>query len=87
MLLFTYKQGADMSLLLEILQEMHDDVDFSTHEKLIDDKVIDSFDIITLIAEIDDRIGVTIPAEELIPENFNSYKAMCALIDRLEDED
>ena len=76
-----------MSILLEILREMHDDVDFSTHETLIDDKVIDSFDIITLIAEIDDRIGVTIPAEELIPENFNSYAAINALITRLEDED
>jgi len=76
-----------MDILLEILQEMHDDVDFETHETLIDDKVIDSFDIITLIAEIDDRIGVTIPAEELIPENFNSYNAINALIQRLEDDD
>ena len=76
-----------MSVLLEILQEMHDDVDFMTHEKLIDDKVIDSFDIITLIAEVDDRMGVTIPAEELIPENFNSYAAISALINRLDDED
>ena len=75
-----------MSVLLEILQEMHDDIDFSTHEKLIDDKVIDSFDIITLVAEIDDRLGVTIPAEELIPENFNSYSAIQRLIERLEDE-
>jgi len=75
-----------MSILLEILQEMHDDIDFETHMTLIDDKVIDSFDIITLIAEIDDRIGVTIPAEELIPENFNSYAAINALINRLEDE-
>ena len=76
-----------MSILLEILQEMHDDIDFMTHETLIDDNVTDSFDIITLIAEVDDRIGVTIPAEELIPENFNSYAAMCALVSRLEDDD
>ena len=76
-----------MEILLEILQEMHDDINFSTHETLIDDNIIDSFDIITLIAEIDDRIGVTIPPEELIPENFNSYTAICALIKRLEDED
>jgi len=76
-----------MSILLEILQEMHDDIDFMTHQTLIDDNVIDSFDIITLIAEIDDRIGVTIPAEELIPENFNSYTAISALIDKLEDEE
>ena len=75
-----------MSVLLEILQEMHEDIDFKTHKTRIDDKVIDSFDIITLIAEIDDRIGVTIPAEELIPENFNSFDAINALIIRLEDE-
>jgi len=66
---------------------MHDDIDFETHTTLIDDNVIDSFDIITLIAEIDDRIGVTIPAEELVPENFNSYQAISALISRLEDDD
>jgi acyl carrier protein len=76
-----------MSVLLEILQELHDDVDFSTHKTLIDDKIIDSFDIITLIAEIDDRMGVTIPADELIPENFNSYTAISALVSRLEDDD
>jgi len=75
-----------MSILLEILQEMHDDIDFETHTTLIGDGVIDSFDIITLIAEIDDRIGVTIPAEELVPENFNSYAAISALIERLEDD-
>jgi len=75
-----------METLLEILQELHDDVDFETHETLIDDKVIDSFDIITLIAEIDDRIGVSIPPEELIPENFNSYSAISALVKRLEDD-
>jgi len=76
-----------MSILLGILQEMHDDIDFMTHRTLIDDSVIDSFDIITLIAEIDDRIGVTIPAEELVPENFNSYAAISALINKLADDE
>ncbi|MCL2079015.1 MAG: phosphopantetheine-binding protein [Oscillospiraceae bacterium] len=74
-----------MDILLEILKEMYEDIDFHTHETLIDDKVIDSFDIISLIAEIDDKIGVSIPPEELVPENFNSYAAMCAMIERLED--
>lgn len=74
-----------MDKLLEILQELHDDIDFKTHKTLIDDKVIDSFDIITLIAEIDDRIGVSIPPEELVPENFNSYTAIKALIEKLDD--
>lgn len=75
-----------MDTLLEILQEMHDDIDFLTYDALIDGKVIDSFDVITLIAEINDRIGVSIPPDEIIPENFNSYASLSALIKRLEDE-
>ena len=76
-----------MSELLQILQEMHPDVDFETHQTLIDDKIIDSFDVITLVAEINDRMDIAIPAEELVPENFNSYTALQALLNRLEDEE
>lgn len=75
-----------MDILLNILQELHPEVDYLTHTTLIDDKVIDSFDIITLVAEIDDRMGIAIPAEELIPENFNSYATLKTLIEKLEDE-
>ncbi|MCL1787987.1 MAG: acyl carrier protein [Defluviitaleaceae bacterium] len=73
-----------MDTLLEILQEMHPEVDYLTHTTLIDDKVIDSFDVITLVAEINDRLDVSIPPEEIIPENFNSYAALKALVDKLE---
>ena len=74
-----------MDILLEILQELHPDIDFETHETLIDDQVIDSFDIVTLVAEVNDRTGVAIPAEELIPENFNSYISLRALINKLDE--
>jgi len=73
-----------MDTLLEILQEMHPEVDYLTHTTLIDDKVIDSFDVITLVAEINDRMDVSIPPEEIIPENFNSYATLKALVDKLE---
>ena len=73
-----------MDILLEILQELHEDIDYGAHTTLIDDKVIDSFDVITIVAEIDDRLGVSIPAEELIPENFNSYAALKGLVERLQ---
>lgn len=76
-----------METLLEILQELHPEVDYHTHTALIDDKVLDSFDVITLVAEIDDRIGIAIPAEELVPENFNSYASLQQLLERLEDEE
>jgi acyl carrier protein len=75
-----------MEALLDILKELHIDVDFENCTTLIDDKILDSFDIVTLVAEIDEEFGVAIPAGELVPENFNSAKAIYALIERLENE-
>lgn len=75
-----------METLLEILEDLHSDVDFENCKSLIDDKILDSFDIITLVADINSEFDVSIPAEEIIPENFNSAKALYALIVKLEDE-
>jgi acyl carrier protein len=75
-----------MTELLNILQDMHPEIDFLTHATLIDDKVLDSFDIITLAAEINDKLEVAIPAEEIVPENFNSYAALSALVARLSED-
>ena len=75
-----------MEILLNILNELHSDVDFSTATDLVDDGILDSLDIVTLVTEIDAAYGVTIPAEEIIPENFNSAEALMALIRRLDEE-
>lgn len=75
-----------METLLDILTELHPDVDFDTCTTLIDDKILDSFDIVTLVAEIDSEFDVAIPAEELVPENFNSAANLYALIQRLMEE-
>ena len=75
-----------MEQLLEILNELHPEVDFENNEELIDDGILDSLDIVTIVTEIDDKFGVTIPAEEIIPENFNSANALMALITRLDEE-
>ena len=75
-----------MEKLLEILSELHSDVDFENTEDLVDDGILDSLDIVTLVTEIDAEFGVTIPAEEIIPENFNSAKALMELIERLDEE-
>lgn len=74
-----------MEELKAILQELHEDVDFEQEEALIDDGILDSFDIVTLVAEIDARLGTVIPAEALIPENFNSLGAIWDLICRLRE--
>ena len=76
-----------MEELLEILTDLHPEVDFETEEHLIDNGILDSFDIVTLIAEIHDEFDVTIDAKRIIPENFNSAKALYALIQEIEEED
>ncbi len=75
-----------MEALMDILEELHPEVDFETCTTLVDDKIIDSFDIVSIISEINEEYDVVIPAEEIVPENFNSAKALYALILRLEDE-
>lgn len=59
-------------------------IDFKTQVKLIDDKILTSFDIITLIAELDDSFGISIGPRELLPENFNSVTAISKLVESLQ---
>ncbi len=76
-----------MEALLKILEGLHPEVDFKTCDNLIDAHILDSFDIITVITEISSEFDVNIPAEEIVPDNFNSAKALYALVERLLDED
>ncbi len=75
-----------MDKLLTILQDLHPDIDFETRKDLIDGCILDSFDIVTLISEIDHEFDVQIPAEEIMPDNFNSAAALYTLITRLADD-
>ena len=73
-----------MDKLMRILSELNSDIDFEVEDALIDGGMLDSFDIVTLVAEIDDAFGVEVPAEALVPENFNSARAIFALIQQLQ---
>lgn len=75
-----------MEQLLTILSGLHPDVDFAVTEDLVDDGILDSLDIVSLVAEIHSEFDVAIPAEEIVPENFNSAEALWALIRRLDEE-
>ena len=75
-----------MEELLAILNDLHDDVDFTTEENLIEDGILNSLDIVSLVTEINDQFDVQIPAEEILPENFNSAEALWALIQRLDQD-
>lgn len=75
-----------MEELLEILNDLHPEVDFEAEEHLIDDEILDSFDLVSLIAEINEVFDVVITARDIVPANFNSAKALYALIQELDDE-
>ena len=77
----------NMQELLEILKGLHPDVDFENCKTLIDDKILDSFDIISIVSEVYEEFDVTISAEYIKLENFNSAEALYDLIRKLEDEE
>ena len=75
-----------MDELLEILNDIQPGVDFENETHLIDNHLLDSLSIISLVAELEDTFDVTIPAVEIIPDNFNSAEAMMAMIQRLQED-
>lgn len=75
-----------MEQLLAILERLHPDVDFTSVEDLYEEGVLDSLDMVRLVTEIDRVFDVRIPAEELLPENFQNVESIYALIERLDEE-
>ena len=74
-----------MEELLEILQDIDDSVDYENETALIDDHILDSFAIITLISEIEEAFDIEVAAAEMTPENFNSAEALWKMIERLQE--
>ncbi len=72
-----------MRTVIEILEELQPGTEFMEETELIDNGVIDSFDLVSIIGELNDEFGITIPMWEIIPENFNSVKAMEKLVEKL----
>ena len=71
---------------MELFQALKPEIDFETEKELIDDGLLESFDVITLVAEIEDRFGGESPAEESVPENLNSAEGIWDLIQRIGEE-
>lgn len=65
---------------MEILEDICPDVDFENETALIDDKILSSFDILSIISEISDVFEITLTPAEIIPKNFNSAEALWEMI-------
>lgn len=75
-----------MEKLLKILKGIRPDVDFENEKALIEDGILDSFDVVSIISELDDEFGVQIKITELDPENFNSVESIWALVQKLQSK-
>ena len=76
-----------MEELIEILQALKPDVNFTKDTRLVDDKIFDSLGMISLVAELSDEFDVEISPMDIVPENFETVETLYQLIERLADED
>lgn len=72
-----------MDTLMEILNEIDGDINWEKEKAVIDDRLLDSFGVITLVSELEDAFGIEIEASEMISENFNSAEAIFQMVLRL----
>ncbi|MCR5724500.1 MAG: acyl carrier protein [Treponema sp.] len=73
-----------MEELLKVLTELKPDVDFSTETGLIDNAILDSFDIVQLVTTLKETFDIDITPADIVPENFNSAEALWAMVERLQ---
>lgn len=74
-----------MDELIEILEEIQPDADYECCDTLIDDGILDSFAILSIVSELQDAYGIKITPADIIPENFNSAEALWDMVCRLKD--
>ena len=75
-----------MNELLKILNEVKPNIDFEKEKNIIDDEIIGSFDIITIIAMINEKFNIEFPVEELTPENFQTVEILYNTIKRIQKQ-
>lgn len=69
--------------VIEMLSEIHSGIDYRVETALIDDEIFDSMDLVVLISEILERFEIRVPANEIIPTNFNSATSIYELLKKL----
>ena len=74
-----------MERIIELLKEIKEDIDYENEKHLIDDELLDSFDILQIISALDDEFGVAIPAAKIVPQNFNSVEELWSMVQELMD--
>ena len=71
-----------MKALPDILKEIRPEFDFTASSDFIADGMLDSFDVVTLVATLDKTYGISIQGTDIVPENFQNLKTIEALLHR-----
>ena len=69
--------------VLEILEDINPDVDYETETALVDNGVLDSFELVSLVSELNNAFDINITVVDFVPDNFNTFSAIVALVERL----
>ena len=73
-----------MEKILQILEDLLPTADFETCTTLIDDNILDSFSLLSLVNELEEEFKVRITPAEMTPSNFNSAQAILDMVTRLQ---
>lgn len=68
--------------ILEILQDIRPELDFTESTDFIEDGYLDSFDMVALVSAIDKEYGVSILGEDIVPENFSNIESIIKIINK-----
>ena len=79
---FCARGGIFIKRLEKILSGLHPELKISTDTMLIDDAILDSLDVVSLVTDINDAYKINIGAEDVTRDNFNTLGSISALIEK-----
>ncbi len=83
---YYYIEVKEMEKIIEILNRVRDDIDYENETALVDDGILDSFDIVGIVSELIAEFDIEISIDDMTAENFNSVEAIDAMVNRILDE-
>lgn len=66
--------------IYKILNELRPEFDFTTSKDFIEDGLLDSFDVVALVTELETKFNCLIDALDIVPENFTSIEQIIAVV-------
>lgn len=76
-----------LEAIIDLLKDVEENVDYENCTALVDERFLDSFDILAIINAIDDEFDIAVPAKEVVPANFNSAQGIYEMVLRLAEEE